>query len=139
MARNKGMKIKHGQFSEKQYIMPDGRKMEEIPMEECAIHNDDAIVSKLAAHVITQAVQDWHKLNKGGRKETARSVGQPVWRYEIALFFNSSFFAEMMAVIMPDTRMEDILEILKEANWTDRQIGMGRGKLPGTRSRRKEA
>lgn len=135
MARIKGKKIKYGQFAEKQYIMPDGRKMEEIPMKECAIHYDNSILSVVATHVLQQAVQDWHKLNKKERKICTKSVGETVWRFEVASFFNSTFFACLLEVLMPDIDHEEALKYMLEQEWTDRQIGMGRGPRPGTRSR----
>ena len=114
----------------KQFFLPDGRAYETVPMRECAIHHDDRILKDLAKHVIIQAVQDWHKLNKGGRKDWCYGEGSSVvWRHELVRFFNGSFCCDLLELLMPDVTQQEAIRKMNSMDFSRRQIGMGMGKL----------
>lgn len=114
---------------DKQFFLPDGRPFEEVPIQEQAIHHDNRILSGLLIHLMVQAVQDWQKLNKGGRKIYARAEGETVWRYEMLKFFNGSFCCDILDVLMPDITQEEALSNMDSLDFNRRQIGVGMGKL----------
>ena len=113
----------------KQFFMPDGRPFENVPLKERAIHQDDKILSGLAASVLVQAVQDWQKLNKGERKTYARAEGGGVWRHELLRFFNGSFCGDILDLFMPDLTQEEALMNMGSLDFNRRQIGIGMGRL----------
>ena len=67
-------------IDQKEILTKDGRRIETVPMEECAIHRDDRILIGLATGVLLQAVKDWNKLNSAGKKPLVKADGAHVWR-----------------------------------------------------------
>lgn len=114
-------------IDQKEILTADGRRFEEVPMTECAIHYDGKILRGLAVRVVLQAVQDWNKLNKDGRKERAKTEGVWIWRYEVVKFFNSSFCCNILEAYMPETDIEAALKNMSVKTFGDRQLALGRG------------
>ena len=110
----------------KQFYLPDGRPFEEVPIKEQAIHHDDSILYCLIVQVITQAVQDWQKLNKGGRKDYAYADGGIIWRNEVLRFFNGSFCCNILELIMPELTQQEALMNMNSMDFNRRQIGVSR-------------
>ena len=124
MGTKKGSRIcRHTFDDDKQFLLPDGRPFEDVPMRECAIHYDDNILCGLAAQVITQEVQDWQKLNKGGKKDYAHCDGGNVWRYEILNFFNGTFCGAILELFVPELTQEEALMNMNMMDFNRRQIG----------------
>ena len=111
----------------KEILTADGRRFEDVPMKECAIHYDSRILRGLAIRVMLQAVQDWNKLNSKGRKDVVKTDGIWIWRYEVVQFFNSSFCCNILEAYMPDTDLEAALKNMSMKTFRDRQLGIGRG------------
>ena len=130
MGVTKGTSIIQRTFDdEKQFFLPDGRPLEEVPIREQAIHHDNKILSGLVIHLMVQAVQDWQKLNKGGRKIYASAEGGIVWRNEMLKFFNGSFCCDILDLLVPDMTQEEALTNMDSLDFNRRQIGVGMGKL----------
>ena len=108
----------------KQFFLPDGRPFEAVPIREQAIHHDDSILYCLIVQVITQAAQDWQKLNKGRKKDYAYADGETVWRYEVLDFFNGSFCGDILGLLMPELTQQEALMNMNAMDFNRRQLGV---------------
>ena len=114
-------------IDQKEILTKDGRRIETVPMEECAIHRDDRILKGLAAGVILQAVKDWNKLNSSGKKPLVKADGCHVWRWEVAAFFNGSFFACILEACNPDIDQDSALRSMNSKTFHNNRLSFGRG------------
>lgn len=110
----------------KQFYLPDGRPFAEVPIREQAIHHDDSIVYCLVEQVMTKAVQDWQKLNKGRRKNYVHADGELIWRNEVLKFFNGSFCCNILELLMPELTQQEALMNMNSMDFNRRQIGVSR-------------
>lgn len=108
-------------------LTKDGRPIETVPLKECAIHYDDRILKGLAAGVLLQAVKDWNKLNSDGKKPLVKADGCSVWRWEVASFFNGSFFACILEAYNPDLDHAAAVKSMESKILYNNRLSFGRG------------
>lgn len=131
MGRIKGQKVRVRSFDDEKQILINGSPIEKIPMKNCAIHYDDRIVQILAMQIAIKAAQDWKRLNRKGREEKVHlSGGMHLYRAEVAEFFNSSFFGEIIEVILPGVSQEEAVESLTNLDFSKGVLTLGPGRFP---------
>ena len=109
-------------------ILINGTPIEQIPIEQTALHYDDAIVKRMCYAIMGQAVRDWKELNRKGQNYIIKFNGEQLHRVDILRFFNSSFFGEILMVIAPNVDQETALRNMDRYEMKPNMIGFGRGK-----------